>query len=423
MLHDSRRGYSMSFFVETVVEGQLCREHFTQCVHEIAARHPRLGSRIRNRLGVTEWMEPDRTPLVDWFPWNDRANIAAALIDTPADLRATSGVRFIVVETAPGVWQIMMHVHHAVCDGVAALEVLGDLWSLYHGAPLPNFRPGKRTQVPLSSTAPSEPAAPWWRVVHQFLRNRPATVARTDPPARTIHIATWPPYTTVTLPSDFVKGLRRAAEAVSATLNDVVVAATMRAIVSWNITAGAPYRLVRINMPTNLRASGSRTPAANDMGYAFLDRAPAECLSYRALVTSLAAASKWIQATRATQQFLDILAVCSRIPGLLQIVTRLPLGFSTAVVSNVGNVVSRMKTAAPIQDGRICPADLVITRITGVPPLRPGTRVAVGVTTYQGAMTISVKCAPNLFSAAAQQRLADQIRNEILIFPEQSQSH
>jgi hypothetical protein len=423
MLHDSRRGYSMSFFVETLVEGPLCRDRFTRSVQGLVARHQRLGARIRNRLGLVAWMEPDRIPRVEWFPWNDRENIAAALTDTPADLRTTSGVRFMVVEAAPGLWQIMMHVHHAVCDGVAALEVLGDLWSLYHGVPLPDFRPGKRTHAPPSPAAPSEPAAPWWRVTYDFLRNRPAVVARTAPPATTIDAATWPPYTTATLSSDFTNRLRRAAEAASATLNDVVVAATMRAIVSWNTAAGAPDRIIRINMPTNLRASGSRGPAANEMGYAFLDRTPAECSSYRALVTSLAAASRWIQATRATQQFLDVLAVCCRIPGLLQIVTRLPLSFSTAVVSNVGNVVSRMKTAAPIQDGRICPADLVITRITGVPPLRPGTRVAVGVTTYQGAMTISIMCAPELFSAAAQQRLADQIRDEIIVFPEQSQSH
>lgn len=421
MLHDARPGYSMCFFVETTIEGPLCRERFTQCVQALVVRHPKIGSRIRNRLGFLEWTAPDRVPIVDWFPRHRGDPLTGSPLDMPTDLQDTSGVRFIVEEKAPGLWQIMMQVHHAVCDGVAALEVLGDLWSLYHGSPLPQFRVGKHSPLPPSSAVDCDRTTPWWHTIRDFLKNRPAVVTPTEPPTRIVAAPAWPPYTTFTFSPDLTSRLRRAAEAVPATLNDVVVAATMRAIVAWNQDSDDPNQPIRINMPANLRAPGSRSPAANEMGYAFLDRTASECSSYQALVRSLASASKWIQATRATQQFLDALSVCCRIPGLLSVITRLPICFSTAVVSNVGNVVRRMRSSAPLRDGRICPADLTITRVTGVPPLRPLTRTAVGVTTYCGAMTVSVMHALDVFSPATQQELTDRIRQEITVFADDTE--
>ncbi len=416
MLQDARPGYSMSFFVETSLHGPLCKERFRRCVHALVPRHPRLGSRVRKRLRAWEWSAPDRVPSVEWFPIGLSERATDALANTSVDLRETSGVRFIAIETAPRVWRVVMHVHHAVCDGVASLEVLGDLWSLYHESSLPDFRAGKAVAaLPAADMAP-DATVPWWHTVREFLTNRPAVVASLAAPRETIGAAAWPPYTTVAFSADLTQRLRQAAEAASATVNDVVVAATMRAIAAWNAAAGAPERTIRINMPTNLRPAGSRSPAANEMSYAFLDRMPSDCSSYHTLVQSLASASKWIQTTRATEQFLDVLATCCRIPGLLTVITRLPLCFSTAVVSNVGNVVSRMRTNAPIRDGRICPADLTITHVNGVPPLRPLTRVAVGVTTYQAVMTLSVMCAPGIFTPAMQQELADRIGQEITVF-------
>ena len=416
MLQDARPGYSMSFFVETGLHGPLCKERFQRCVHALVRRHPRLGSRVRKRLHAWEWSAPDRVPIVEWLPAERLERATDALANTSVDLRETSGVRFIAIEVAPLVWRVIMHVHHAVCDGVASLEVLGDLWSLYHESSLPDFRAGKAVfPVPTPDMVP-DASTPWWHAVREFLTNRPAVVASLAAPTEAPGAAPWPLYSTVTFSADLTQRLRHAAEAASATVNDVVVAATMRAIAAWNAAAGAPERTIRINMPTNLRPAGSRSPAANEMSYAFLDRIPSECASYHSLVRSLASASKWIQTTRATEQFLDVLAACCRIPGLLTIITRLPVCFSTAVVSNVGNVVSRMRTNAPIRDGRICPADLTITHINGVPPLRPLTRVAVGVTTYQAVTTLSVMCAPGFFTPAMQQQLADRIGEEIAVF-------
>lgn len=416
MLQDTRPGHSMRFFVETTLEGPLCRERFERCVHALVSRHPRLGARVRKRLGAWEWTAPDRAPIVEWVPLPRAACTTTTFTDTAADLRTTSGVRFVVAETDPGIWQVVMHVHHAVCDGVAALEVLGDLWSLYDGSPLPGFRDGKAIALPPASATVSTAPAAWWHTIREFLTNRPAVVARVTRPPKRNDAAAWPPYATVTFSPNLTQRLRHAAEAASATVNDVVVAATMRGIAAWNATAGSPEQTIRINMPTNLRPAGSRRPATNAMSYAFLDRSPSACSSYEALVTSLASASKWIQANRATQQFLDVLSACCRIPGLLTAITRLPLCFSTAVVSNVGNVVSRMRTTAPLRDGRICPADLTITRVTGVPPLRPLTHVAVGVTTYQATLTMSVMCAPDVFTPALQQELAKKIGDEITVF-------
>jgi hypothetical protein len=96
--------------------------------------------------------------------------------------------------------------------------------------------------------------------------------------------------------------------------------------------------------------------------------------------------------TGAAREFLGAAAALSRRPWLLRAITRLPACFSTAVVSTIGDPSRRMKAGVPKRDGLDAPGDLVIRGIRGVPPLRPGTRAAVGATTYGGELTLTCLC-------------------------------
>ena len=62
---------------------------------------------------------------------------------------------------------------------------------------------------------------------------------------------------------------------------------------------------------------------------------------------------------------------------------------STAVVSNIGNVQGRMRANVPKKDGRNTPGGLTITNMRGVPPVRPGTALSVGITNYCNQLTIT----------------------------------
>jgi hypothetical protein len=208
--------------------------------------------------------------------------------------------------------------------------------------------------------------------------------------------------------------IRRRAAAVGASLNDLVVAAVMRVAHAWNEAAGRPPRTVRITMPVSTRPAGTRGPVKNEMSYAFLDRTAAECGRPDALIRSVSAASRWIQETGAAEVFLASLAAVDRMTGLIRLLTRLPLPLSTAVVSYVGNAGPRMRANVPRDGGCDLPGGLRITAVAGVPPVRPGTRLAVGLVLYDGRLQLSTLCDTRALGPAAAPLLAELIRAEVL---------
>lgn len=419
LLIDARPGYPMCFYVETALEGDLDPARLRKAVAALGLRHPRICQRVCRRHGSWWWLPSDVAAAVAVFALAARPLPQGDQLFAPIDLEAESGVRIVAVERAPRQWRVVIQVHHAVCDGVAALEMLGDLWTIYHGNEPPAFRHGRpiRDRGAAPAAAPA-PARPIWRQVVDFLTVTPATLAPRSlaqpGPGDGFNL----PYATVTLPASLMLEARQAATACGATLNDVVVAAAARSLIAWNRAAGrhADRRLVRINMPTNLRLPGSREPAGNRMAYAFLDRFPDECVDPPALVASLASASRWIQSTRAAEGFLAGLATVRRLPGLLWLMTRLPLCLSTAVVSNLGNTSNRMRADVPRVDGHDCPDGLRLTALAGVPPLRPKTRAAIGVTTYAATTAISVITDTAVIGPGAAAWLAAAIREEIVAF-------
>lgn len=228
----------------------------------------------------------------------------------------------------------------------------------------------------------------------EFARFRPAALARVRGPSpeRAVAEAALPPYAMLEFDPQETAALRAAATAFGGSLNDLVVAAVMRAAVAWNRAASGRPGNVRITVPVSLRAPGRREPARNSMAYAFLDRTAAACAAPGPLTMSISAATKWILEHDAARGFLDTIEVLARWPGMLWLATRLPGCFSTAVVSYVGDPSRRMRTGLPKRDGCDVAGDVVIERCIGVPPLRPWTRASLGATTYDGRLALCCLC-------------------------------
>jgi hypothetical protein len=412
MLADARPGHPMTFFLECEVEGPLCADRLRSAVTAAARRHPLVRSRVAWRGGQPWWLPPDVEPAIESGgpeAWR------------PIDITRESGLRLVVLRSGER-HRIVMVAHHAALDGVAAGEFFGDLWACYDGREPPAFGVGRRrvrSEPAAAATAPPSPFASTW----PFIAFRPRPLARSatvaassdsadDPPCQ-------PPFASHTLDRDTTAALRSVVAAHGWSLNDLVVAAVMRAGGRWNERAGSRPGNVRITLPVSLRPVGSRGPAGNDLGYAFLDRTPAECADPRRLAAGLAEASRWIVETGAAREFVAAAAALSRRPWLLRGITRLPVCFSTAVVSTIGDPSRRMKAGVPKQDGLDAPGGLVIRQIRGVPPLRPGTRAAVGATTYAGELTLTCLCsavADDRPSRPAAREFANLVAAELTAF-------
>jgi hypothetical protein len=225
-----------------------------------------------------------------------------------------------------------------------------------------------------------------------------------------------PPYASIQFDAPYTARLRAAADRHGTSLNDVLVAAVMRATHSWNSAAGRRSSNVRITMPVSMRAVGARTPAANAIGYAFLDRRTEDCVEFAPLAMSIAAATKWILDTGAAGAFLATLGWLARRPVLLKLLTRLPLCLSSVVFSNVGDTSRRMRSGVPKRNGRDAPVDLLIEGFLGVPPLRPRTRAAVGGTTYANALALTCLCSATPDAHAGAASFLESIRGELEAF-------
>lgn len=408
MLADARPGYPMTFFLECEVEGPLSLERLRGAVEAAAVRHPLVRSRIAWRGGRPLWLPPDVGPVVE---------LASPDAWRPIDLARESGLRLVVLPMGeaeggtPGNGQtaaaarrhrLVMVAHHAALDGVAAGEFFGDLWACYDGREPPPFSGGRRRAADVGETGAGRPAPQTPTLAESTwpfatFRPRPLTAIRPAADAAGssaddgLHSPP-PPFATTSLDRDVTARLRTLAAAEGWSLNDLVVAAVMRTAGAWNTRAGSRAGNVRITLPVSLRPAGSRGPARNDLGYAFLDRTAAQCADRLGLAAGLAEASRWVVETGAAGGFLTAAGALATRPWLLRGVTRLPACFSTAVVSTIGDPARRMKAGVPRVAGLEAPADLVIRAIRGVPPLRPRTRAAVGATTYGGELALTCLC-------------------------------
>jgi hypothetical protein len=414
MLVDARPGHPMCFFLECIVEGDLEEERLRKAVDEAARRHPRFCSRVAWRGGRPHWLLPDVQPAFVWHP-------QAEAMDPwrPVDLERESGVRIVARPIGPRLHSVGMVVHHSVCDGIAACEFMGDLWACYEGLEPRGFsRPATRGNEGPKPTPGEQPPAinPVGEAI-AFARFFPAPLARTRSAATEPRSdAVEPPYATIELDEAFTSRLRAAAAARKATVNDLIVAAVMRASLRWNDCAGKRRGGVRVTMPVSTRAPRQREPASNEISYAFLDRSREACRDRESLVGSLAAASRWILASGAVVGFLEAVRFLSKSPLLLKAVTRLPICLSTVIVSNLGDVSRRMRAGVPKIDGRDAPGGLVIRGFRGVPPLRPRTRASVAVLPYAGTTTLSCLCSAGPNPQAAGLEFLELIRRELECF-------
>ena len=444
MLLDTRPQYPMGFFVECGCAGSLDRERLREALNAVAGRHPNAASHVVWRAGRPFWKSTTTPPAFLWDP-------QAARVDPwrPFDLSRETGLRLIVFPTrsrgeSSEAWKLVLFGHHAVCDGLAACELLGEIWTRYADQPMPdlnrseaNFSGSTSTPPPpASGTKEEKPIAQRLSSVlaeaFRFLIFFPATLARksiatqrrelTDTTyaetpvdsSTDAEVNVHPPYRLLSFTADQMNALRNAAEERNVTLNTLILSTSMRVFATWNKEVTGSRGGIRVTMPVSLRQDGLRRPAQNQIGYAFLDRSFADCQEEETLIQTLSEASGWIKDSGAAGMFITAIGILRKIPGLLWLILRLPVCFSTAVVSNLGDSARCLRTELCDSDAVRIADDAVVTHVVGVPPVRPRTAASLGIARYGDRLYVACLTDGRTLGPIAAERLLARIQAECL---------
>ncbi|MBI2823325.1 MAG: hypothetical protein HYX69_01395 [Planctomycetia bacterium] len=403
MLADDRAAYPMVFYLRLSLSGELDGARFEAAMRCAVDRHPLLRSIVREAAGEQCWT------LVE----NPLANFDSRDSDEPIDrdkgrldLTRQAGLR-VWVRRSPPRTTALIEFHHSCCDGVAAVQFVEEVLLAYAstqpgaaGDATPRFRlldPERllrraRFGLGLARRLLRLPLAPVGAYgLAEFFWNRPAAVAAEAPDDRAGAISILAPaFHSHTVGSRQLANLRWVARRQGKTVNDLLLRDLLMAIEDWNTRhgrdAGACFR---ITVPISLRqAADESLPATNVVSMFFIDRRPGRFASPRRLLASVRRDTWLVKRFRLGLVFAFFVPWLNRFRGVRTALMYNDRCMSTAVLSNLGTQFEA--TDLPRCRGRITAGDAVVEAIDFLPPLRPLTRVALGVITYADQLTMTL---------------------------------
>jgi len=418
MLQDDRAEYPMVFFLRLKFHGLLDQATFKNSLDRVAGRHPLLQSVVRTVDGVACWTPAeDPTPFLSWESSDKPIDRAAA---GPNDLTQRTGLR-AWVRTSAANTSVLLEFHHTCCDGIAAMQFIEDLLTAYNNeVAARNPATARENSRPMRPLAPSklrDRAGFGLTLVKKILRaplgvsaavglgqffvNRPAAVA-----VPAMQLNTEPPENGLACVSHRfgraqLDQLREIAHRLGVTVNDLMVRDLLSTVEQWNRRndpkSGA---CVRVSVPVNLRLkSDDQLPAANVVSMVFVDRKPRSFRSPLRMLRSIRRDTWIIKKFRMGLVFNSVLALLARFQGALASMLITNRCMASAVLSNLGPQLDL--APLPRQRGRIDLGDATLDEIEFMPPIRPFTRMALGVVTYGGDLTVSVQYDANCLTSAS----------------------
>jgi len=430
MLADDRPAYPMTFVIQLRLAGRIDRQAFCAALDEALERHPLLRARIQAGKGdLPCWMPAaDVEPELDWDA--EGAPIVCRRGE-PIDLGRQIGLR-IWVRQGPTHVVVLFQFHHACCDGTGAYRFLGDLLAAY------GIRTAGTAASPVLGSVDADllrmrkhrtigPAAArlvglkrlalkhGWKILSA--RARPLLPPRKG---ATPDTPPFPGFLVASLDRSEHQQFRAAAGRHGGTPNDLLLRDLFLTLERWNRQNCLwPWgRRLRIMVPTDLRGGDDyEMPATNMTGYTFLTHPARHCAHPDELLRDIRRETGLIKHERSGTLFMDTIFAASRVRGLLPRVLASELCLATATLSNAGDPSRRFTSQFPRRSGRIVCGDLVLEEITGVPPLRHKTRVAVSISQYDRRLSISLRCDPHLFdldgTAALLQLYVERLRESM----------
>ena len=429
MVKDDSNNYPMTFVLIVTLKGTLQRPEFERAVSFALERHPLLRSRVIKVPGKG-WCwspAPDPAPQIQWIEGDSRRQAPA---QERIDLLQEIGLRVWVNCTQTGA-ELVFQFHHACSDGLGGVQFIGDLLAHYgqntaaEGAELPEVEPivfdRLRARANFSSgevaEAPKSVSCPFMlcRRLIKLLRRKPVPLAagRRNSPGTMLE---FPAIISRVIERPVLQQLKVVAARHGVELNDLYLREMFQTIRRWNQSQGQTldHEWLRIGMPTSLRTpQHDQMPSANVVSYMFLTRRAGECDQPETLLSGIHRQTSTI-VNEQQGRFLAIgLKYVLKFPGLLWCLLRMNRCFTSAILTNVGDIRRQFTARFPLKQGRCVAGNVTLDVLTGAVPVRPNTRLSASVGTYAGNLYINMHCDPLSFTREQAEELTDLFVNRL----------
>lgn len=411
---DDRPNYPMSFFIEIKLSGDINPESMDASLKSALKRHPLLTAHVDTPLfGRARWLDAKDFPQISWF---DGRPILPAVADRFVDLRKTSGLR-IWAGINPGETRIVFQFHHAVTDGLGAIQFIGDLLAYYGQKTCgtdeaPELAPVNR-QVLRDRGQLSEPGHEHQRVISHLLWwcthlacNYPTGIK--FPSNRNDQFND--PFVTRIIDSKTTRKLKKEATKKGGTPNEIYTLAMFQLLRQWNIqhSAASDHSAVRVGIPITLRtANHQEAPAANVLSYMLLTRKFHDIENADQTMEYISRTSADVLNSGDHALVTWTIGVFDKFPGLLRAVTHVPARYATAMLANVGDVKRALRNRFPMDRGRCVAGNLILEHLLGAAPTRPGTHLGLSLGHYAGKLYMNLNCDPWKCSRVDAEKMAD----------------
>jgi NRPS condensation-like uncharacterized protein len=431
MLLDDRPSHPMVFVMVIDVSGSLHADAFQDAVKELLRSHPLLNCRVE-KLADKGWCWiplPADPSVVEWTNATDDAVKSFVPAVRSIDVRTKPGLRLGVI-AGPSNARIALSLHHACCDGLASLQIVGELLARYGqktaapGEKVPEFQSAdsykllQRENYETGEAAAQRQKRSLGRIVgkvSRLLLRSPVMLAdsadllrHSGQPAGTRHSATGAGEVTSRHRQEqthaaihsavLTKATHRALRAVAAqqnvSINDLFVREMMLQIRNWNRRGGLRFgrRWIRIAMPLSMRTiMHENMSAANVVSYALITRREVDCENPSALLNSIHEQTSDVLYNREGIVCLKLFRILRKIPGAMKAFLSFKTVLSTLVLANVGDVRRRFNGRFPLSKGKWLAGNVLVEQIHGVAPVRPNTRASMSIGDYAGELSISLR--------------------------------
>ncbi len=443
MLVDDRPSHPMVFVMAAHLSGAFQKPALQQVLAEIIDCHPLLKCTISEIPGIGWCWTPQITgtalasgTLQNCLEWTDEDEKSVAEFVPPVrviNIRSQTGLQ-VVVRASPTMSRLFLYIHHACCDGIGGIQVLGELLARYGQktaapeAKQPVFYTPKKELLLERDNYDSGEATverhkkslkkTIGKIVRLLLRKpvllSPSTVSPQSTVPRNKESATAIVEAVISTASH--RKLRAVAARHAVSVNDLFIGQFLLHIRRWNSRTkqNTGNNWIRLSIPVSMRTKVHEDmPVANVVSYEFVTRRQRECDNIDSLLKSIHQKTSDAVNNREGIVCLKIFKVLRKFPRGMKMFLGLKSCLSTAVIANIGDVRRRFSGRFPLDDGKWIAGNVLVERITGVAPVRPNTRAAVSIGEYAGELSISLRTDATVINFADTHRFLNEFVEDL----------